>query len=76
MQSKTSCFNKTLFRKHVTRFWPIWGAYLAFWLLLMPVEFLSTREYLLQNAASVQQSVLNSIQSGVVLSFIFSVLMA
>ena len=25
MQSKTSCFNKTLFRKNLTRFWPLWG---------------------------------------------------
>lgn len=25
MQSKTSYFNKTLFRKNLTRFWPLWG---------------------------------------------------
>ena len=25
MQSKTSCFNGTLFRKNLTRFWPLWG---------------------------------------------------
>ena len=25
MQSKTSFFNKTLFRKNLTRFWPLWG---------------------------------------------------
>ena len=76
MQSKTSCFNKTIFRKHVTRFWPVWGAYLAIWLLAMPVSLLSQRDYLLRSPVGVQQSVLNSIQSGVVMSFIFSVLMA
>lgn len=27
MQSKTSFFNKTVFRKNVTRFAPVWGAY-------------------------------------------------
>ncbi len=76
MQSKTSCFNKTIFRKHITRFWPVWGAYLAIWLLAMPVSMLSQREYLLMHAADVQRSVLNAIQSGAVLSFGFSVLMA
>ena len=25
MQLKISCFNKTLFRKNLTRFWPLWG---------------------------------------------------
>ena len=75
MQSKTSCFNKTLFWKHVTRFWPVWGAYLAIWLLAMPVSLLSQREYLISSPVSVQQSVLNAIQSGVVMSFVFSVLM-
>ena len=25
MQSRTSYFNPTLFRKNLTRFWPLWG---------------------------------------------------
>ena len=25
MQSKTLCFNRTLFRKNLTRFWPLWA---------------------------------------------------
>ena len=25
MQSRTSFFNITLFRKNLTRFWPLWG---------------------------------------------------
>ena len=25
MQSKRSFFNRTLFRKNLTRFWPLWG---------------------------------------------------
>ena len=29
MQSKTSCFNGTLFRKNLTRFWPLWGLAVA-----------------------------------------------
>ena len=27
MRSKTSCFNKTIFRKNMTRFAPVWGVY-------------------------------------------------
>ena len=30
MKSKTSCFNKTIFRKNMTRFWPVWAVYLAY----------------------------------------------
>ena len=28
-KSETSCFNKTIFKKNITRFWPIWALYLA-----------------------------------------------
>ncbi len=48
MQSKTSffnfnfSFNKTLFAKSVTRFWPVWGSYLVIWFILMPVVLLSS----------------------------------
>ncbi len=38
MPSKTSYFNKTLFLKNSTRFWPIWAVYLALWTLLMPLS--------------------------------------
>lgn len=37
MQSKTSFFNGTLFRKNLTRFWPLWAVYAAAWLLAGPV---------------------------------------
>ena len=40
MQSRTSFFNGTLFRKSVTRFWPIWGAYLLIWFLVLPMTIL------------------------------------
>ena len=25
MRSKTSCFNSTLFKKNLSRYWPLWG---------------------------------------------------
>ena len=36
MKSKTSCFNKTIFKKNVTHFWPIWMIILAWNLFVMP----------------------------------------
>lgn len=44
MKSKTSCFNKTIFKKNGTRFWPIWALYLIILFFSMPVSlFLRTR---------------------------------
>ena len=37
MVSRNSFFSKTLFWKTVTRFWPLWAAYLAAWTLSFPV---------------------------------------
>lgn len=37
MQSKTSFFNKTIFRKNITHFWPIWVLYSIFCIWSMPV---------------------------------------
>lgn len=36
MKSKTSFFNKTIFKKNVTHYWPLWVAYLSFMLLGVP----------------------------------------
>ena len=38
MRSGTSFFDWTTFKKTVTRFWPLWGAYFAIWLLEMPLN--------------------------------------
>ena len=35
MKSRTSSFNRTVFKKDITRFAPLWGAYLIFMLLVM-----------------------------------------
>ena len=41
MRSGTSFFDWTVFKKTVCRFWPLWGVYLAGWLLAMPLSGLS-----------------------------------
>ena len=46
MQSKTSFFNKTIFFKNITRFWPIWVSYLLVCLYRLPM-----RLYLTLNAS-------------------------
>jgi ABC-2 type transport system permease protein len=32
-------------RKDLTRFWPVWGSYLAIWLLVLPIPLLNNRYY-------------------------------
>lgn len=38
MKSKISCFNKTIFKKNVTRFWPIWLLYMGYLVFALPVN--------------------------------------
>lgn len=40
MQSKTSFFNRTIFRKNITHFWPIWLIYTIFLLCMLPLRLL------------------------------------
>ncbi len=37
MKSKISCFNKTIFKKNFTQFWPLWAAYLFYMIVAGPV---------------------------------------
>ncbi len=38
MKSKISCFNKTIFKKNLTQFWPLWGAYLVYMVAAGPIN--------------------------------------
>ena len=40
MRSARSWFNGTLYKKNLTRFWPIWGVYLIIWLFLFPISLI------------------------------------
>ena len=46
MRFATLYFNFTLFRKNLSRFWPIWGLYGFLWLMLLPVNVLVNGEYM------------------------------
>ncbi len=43
MRSKNWSFklSRPLIRKDFTRFWPVWGSYLAIWLLILPIPMLT-----------------------------------
>ena len=38
MRSGTSYFDRTVFKKTVCRFWPLWALYLAAWVVGLPLE--------------------------------------
>ncbi|MGN1003668.1 MAG: ABC transporter permease [Oscillospiraceae bacterium] len=40
MRSARSWFNLTLYKKNLTRFWPIWGLYLLIWLFVFPISLI------------------------------------
>ena len=43
MRSKNWSFklSRPLIRKDFTRFWPVWGSYLAIWLLMLPIPLIT-----------------------------------
>lgn len=45
MRSGTSFFNLPVFKKTVTRYWPLWGTYFAVWLVILPLNGLMTFQY-------------------------------
>lgn len=76
MDSKTSFFNMTVFKKSTARFWPVWGAYFGVWLLILPVHLLSLRNYY-SSAPSVKHLIVgNGIATGGVMALIFGGLAA
>lgn len=83
MKSKTSCFNKTIFFKNITHFWPIWMLILAWNLFVLPfMIYNSSQQYKLMNdigKEELERSMSNDILSLVsvyinpIVLFIFSV---
>ena len=45
MRSRTSYFNRTLFLKTVTRFWPLWFIYFAVWFVAMALPLSSNLQW-------------------------------
>ena len=49
MKSKTSCFNKTIFKKNMTHFWPLWALYSCYLIVALPVSLWLDMQNYLQN---------------------------
>ena len=45
MKSKTSCFNKTIFKKNMTHFWPLWALYSCYLIVSLPVGLWFDMQY-------------------------------
>ena len=76
MRSGKSFFNATLYKKNLTRFWPVWSLYLVIWMFVLPFDLiLSTYSNPLLRFS--QKQVLDSIVvAGIVLSVAFALLAA
>lgn len=83
MKSKTSCFNKTIFQKNITRFWPVWALYLVILFFNMPMSlFLRTRPNVISSDMSSTADKLSNMLECIsgnltpVVVFIFAILSA
>lgn len=45
MRSARSCFEPTLYKKDLLRFWPLWVSYTVLWLFLLPLELFSRAQW-------------------------------
>ena len=56
MASGTSCFNGTLYRKSLARFWPLWGLWGIIWMFLVPLRILNRYFEILRWDTSLSQA--------------------
>lgn len=75
MLSKTSFFNKTLWYKDITRYFPVWVVYLAFGLLVTKTFFIGNRgDYFIGQSLAANASVMglvNLVYAGVIALVLF-----
>lgn len=70
MKSKTSFFNKTIFLKNITHFWPIWLMILAWNVFIMPfMIYNSSLQYKMMNTISEKE--LAILRSNDILSIVY-----
>lgn len=76
MPCVTSCFNPTLFRKNLTRFWPLWFGYSLIWAILLPIYLLTYLNRSSSVFSAVDQVLELSCVGGIVLSLVFGIFFA
>lgn len=76
MPSRVSFFNPAVYRKNLTRFAPLWLAYLALWLILLPMN-ISDRGYSWLNVWSLRYMVMDSsFEFTIIISLVYAILVA
>jgi ABC-2 type transport system permease protein len=75
----TSCFNKTLFKKNLQRFWPLWLGYALIWFVILPLIQFSDLLYghMNGNTLAVSRTILEvSVVGGLIMGAGFGLLFA
>lgn len=75
MPSKASFFSPAIYRKNLTRFAPLWLAYLGLWLVIMPLSILSRRGDPYFSAWDVQRMALN-VETATMITLAYAVFVA
>ncbi len=52
MKSKISFFNRTIFKKNITQYWPVWSIYLFFLLIFWPFNIWQTMKVIIDTETS------------------------
>ena len=76
MKSKISCFNKTIFKKNLTLYWPLWTAFLLYMLASIPVSLYQYMQGFFVNPGTKQFSALRNVfhySSEPIIIFLFCV---
>ena len=55
MKSGTSYFNLTLFKKNLTRYWPVWALYTLIWTYALPIDCLLVQQQDWRGATTTQR---------------------
>ncbi len=83
MPSVTSCFNSTLYKKTMSRFWPLWAGYALIWAFILPLNLCTqymdwTRwgENAAERATAWACQVPETLQAGIWMSALFGLLSA
>lgn len=81
MRSKTSFFNRTVFLKALSRFWPVWGIYTLIWAFLFPFalanNLFSPYAGTEPNTLALTAYIYRIVQyGGVIMTFLFGVIAA
>lgn len=68
MKSRTSYFNKTIFKKNILHFWPVWVVYTLFLTVMMPIRIFVTTT----DTANIQSDTLADLNTQKIEQFVYA----